>query len=174
GTLLAANANRQLGQHEAARELYDQIARDYPNTVYAKEAQYERLVSLYAANDPGITKAVDAYLAQDPEPQKRDQVTLLKAESLFKQHEYLTAAPVYASLQKAKLAPNLKSDALFKLGWCYSETQQPDEAIKTYTEFLNTYPTHKLTATALAQRALAYQQEKKFAEALKDFDWLIT
>lgn len=172
--LLAANAHRQLGHYQEARDLYDQIMRESPNTIYAKEAQYERLVSLYTANDPAVAKAVDDYLAQNPDSQRRDQIILLKAEAFFKQHDYAGATPIYASLQKSKLPPNLKADALFKLGWCFSETQLPAGAIQVFTDFLNTYPAHKLTPTALAQRALAYQQEKKFAEALKDFDWLIT
>jgi TolA-binding protein len=172
--LIAANSRRQLGEHTAARELYDRVIHDYPDTVYAKEAQYDRLVSLYANDDPDVVKAVDDYLAANPEPEKRDQVTLLKAESLFKKQKYSAAAPIYATIEKTKLAGTFKADALYKLGWCYMETNDFDRAAKVFTDFLDTYTGHKLTATALAQRALAYQQQKKFTAALKDFDSLIS
>ena len=51
-----------------------------------------------------LTKAVDDYLAANPEPEKRDQITLMKAEGFSKQRKYEEAAPVYASLQDSKLS----------------------------------------------------------------------
>ena len=172
--LLAANSNRQLAQHDQARQLYEVVIRDYPGTVFAKEAQYERLVCLYASNDPNLTKEVDEYLAQNPDPVKRDQVVLLKAEALYKRKDYAAAAPVYACIGASRLMPSFKSEALFKLGWCYMQTKDIEHAIPAFTDFLEFYPTNKLVPAALAQRAIALQQTKNFGAALKDFDALIT
>ena len=172
--LIVANSNRQLGKNANARALYEQAIRDYPDTVYAKEAQYERLIALYSANAPELVKEVDAYLAQNPEAsEKRDQLTLMKAESLYKTKHYASAAPLYAALEASTLAPGLKSEALFKLGWCYSQSNNADRSIDAFSRFLLRYPAHKLAPTALAQRALAYQQTKNFKAAVKDFDDLL-
>ncbi len=171
--LLAANSKRQLGDHKGAREIYEQVAKDYPDSVYAKEAAYERLVSLYNTDDPNLAKEIDDYLAQNIEPEKKDQVTLLKGESFFKQQKYSDAAPIYASLESSRLPANLKAEAVFKFGWCCMQTKEFDRAIAAFSEFLDANPQHKFVPAALAQRAVAYQQAKNFKMALKDFNELI-
>ena len=171
--ILAANSKRQLSDFAGASALYAQIVKDYPTSVYADEANYEHLVSLYNAGDPSLIPAIDQFLAGNPEPTKRDQVTLLKAEALFKERKYAEAAPVYASLQDSTLAAGYQSEAVFKLGYCYMQTQQPDKAITALTTFLNDYPLNKLAPSSLAQRAIAYQQTKDLTSALKDFNKLL-
>lgn len=171
--VLAANSYRQLGQHARARELYDRIIAADPGSVFAKEARYNRLVSLYSADDPDVVKEADAFLADAPESTKRDQVTLLKAEALYKRGEYAAAAPVYRSLDRSALPDGLKAEAKFKLGWCHSLTGEFAAAAEAFTAFLERNPTHKLAATALAQRATANQQLKNYDAALADFDAII-
>ncbi|MEI6561446.1 MAG: tetratricopeptide repeat protein [Verrucomicrobiota bacterium] len=187
--LIVANSNRQLGKDKAARALYEQINHDFPDSVYAKDAQYYRLLALYNANAPELMTEVDAYLAQNPEAnEKRDQLNLLKAESLYKAKQYAAAAPLYATLETSALAPALKAEALFKLGWCYTQMQPRDNpsAIQAFSAFINQYPVHKLAATALAQRALSYQQtalaqpsgspqqSQSLKAALADFDHVLS
>lgn len=172
-TLLAANSYRQVGQHAKAVELYERIVAANPGTVFAREARYQRLASLYAAKDPRVVAEADAYLANDPDPLQRDQVQLLKAEALYRSQDYAGAAKAYASVDTRALTGTLQAEALFKLGWCYSQTNAPELAIRAYTDFLERFPTNKLVPTALAQRAAAYQQTKDFEKALKDFSSLI-
>lgn len=171
--ILAANSKRQQNDFAGASDLYQQIIKDYPTSVYADEARYEHLVSLYNAGDPGLIAAVDQFLAGNPEATKRDQVTLLKAEALFKAGQYADAAPVYASLGDSTLGSGYRSDALFKLGWCYMQTHQPDKAVTALTGFLKDYPLNDLAPSAMAQRAVAYQQTHDLNAALKDFNQLL-
>jgi TolA-binding protein len=174
--LIVANSNRQLDKDSAARPLYEQIIRDFPGTAYAKDAQYYRLVTLYNANAPELSAEVDTFLAQNPDAtDKRDQLLLLKAESFYKAAKYAAAAPIYAALEDSSLSPALKNEALFKRGWCYTQTQPRDNAaaIQVFSEFLKQNPAHKLAATALAQRAISYQQSKNLKAALGDFNSIL-
>jgi tetratricopeptide (TPR) repeat protein len=171
--VLAANSKRQLSDYQGASDLYQQIIKDYPKSQFADEAQYQNLVSLYNGGAPDLVPALDKYLAGHPEETRRDQVMLLKAEALFKEKQYDAAAPVYAALQESTLGSNFRSDALFKLGWCYMQTHQPDKAIDALTTFLKNYPLNKMAPEALAQRAVAYQQTKALDSALKDFNELL-
>jgi TolA-binding protein len=173
-TVMAANACRQLGQHDKARALYDEIIKNHPDTIYAKESEYERLVSLYNANDPSVVQAADALLGHTGDGERRDKVTLLKAEALYKTQKFAEAAAVYSELTKSRLTPALKADALFKLGWCYMQTGEWERASLVFSDFLRYNPTHKLIPTALAQRALAFQQLKKYTEAMADYGEIIT
>lgn len=171
--LLAANSKRQLGDHAGAREIYEQVAKEFPDSVYEKEAAYERLVSLYNSDDANLAKEVDDYLARNVEPGKRDQVLLLKAESLFKQQRYAEAAPAYGALAHSQLAANLRAEAQFKLGWCSMQVKDNERALAAFNDFLSENPQHKLVPSALVQRGVAQQQSKNLKAALQDFSEVI-
>jgi tetratricopeptide (TPR) repeat protein len=171
--ILAANSRRQQGDFPGARDLYEQILKDYPDSAYRDDAKFYRVVSFYNGDDPKLIAAVDEYLAGKPEATRRDQVTLLKAEALYKARKYEEAAPVYASLEDSTLAAGYRSEALFKLGWCYMQIHQPEKAITALTDFLKGYPQNKFVPAALAQRAVAYQETKDLGSALKDFNQLL-
>jgi tetratricopeptide (TPR) repeat protein len=172
--ILAANSMRQQGDFAGAADLYQQIIKTYPTSVYADEARYEHLVAMYNDNDPNLVPAIDEFLAGNPEPSKRDQVTLLKGETLFKAKQYAAAAPVYESLKDSDLSSGYRADAAFKLGWCYMQIHDDAKAIAALTYFLKTYPLNDLVPSALAQRAVAYQESHDLNSALKDFDELLT
>ncbi len=173
--LLAANSMRQLGDHKGARAIYEQITKDFSDSVYAQDAAYERLVSLYNADEPNLVQEVDSYIAQENlDPEKRARAQLIKAEWLFKQKKFPEAAAVYAELQNSKLPSNLKAEAIFKLGWCLMQTGENERAIGAFSDYLSGYPLNKLVPAALAQRAIAYQRSQNFKMALKDFNEVIT
>ncbi len=172
--LLTANSYRQLGNTAEAMKLYDQVLKDFANSVYAKEAQYERLKMLYTVDDPQLLPAIEYYLAANPEAEKRDQILLMKAEVFFKKKDYGNAAPIYSTLELSRqLSGVLKAEALFKLGWCQMELRAIDQATKAFTAFIDSYPTHKLVPGALIQRGLAWQSQKNLGAALADYSDII-
>ncbi len=172
--LLAANSYRQLGNTAGAMKLYDQVLKEFPNSVYAKEAQYERLKMLYTADDPQLLPAIELYLAANPEAEKRDQILLMKAEVYFKKPDYASAAPIYSTLELSRqLSGAMKAEALFKLGWCQMELHAVDQATKAFTAFIDGYPAHKLIPGALIQRGLAWQSQKNLGAALADYSDII-
>ena len=172
--LIVANAHRQLSHFTDARALYEQAIRDFPGTVYAREAEYERIMALYNMDAPELLQEIDAYLARNPEANaKRDQLTLVKAESLYKTKQFAAAAPIYAALNASKLSPSLRAEAAFKQGWCLAQTRDYPAAIRAFSNFLAKNATHRLAPTALAQRALCQQKSNHLAEAVRDFDALL-
>jgi TolA-binding protein len=172
--MLAANARRQLGQHREARELYDQLIAAYPDSPHAGDARYQRLVSLYNTNDPAVVEAADDCLKRADSGEERDRILLLKAEALYKMERYSEASAAYAAVSAStNLAPNLRSEALFRLGWCSLKTGAPQIAADAFTKFLDEYPTAPQRPAALAQRALARQQLKDYPKALADFQALL-
>jgi len=172
--LLVANSFRQLGNTAEAMKLYDQVIKEFANSVYAKEAQYERLKMLYSADDPQLLPAIDAYLTANPEAEKRDQILLMKAEVFFKKQDYANSAPIYSTLELSRQLPaTMKAEALFKLGWCQMELRALDQATKAFTAFIDGYPTHKLIPSALIQRGLAWQSQKNLGAAVADYGDII-
>jgi len=172
--LLAANSFRQAGNPRAARAVYDRLLLQFPGSAPSQDARFHRLVSMYQLNDPELITETDKFLKDSTNPKETAQVNLLKAESLFKQAKYAEAGPIYASLLKGELAEDLKTKALYKLGWCQAQSGDPAGAIVTYTEYIEKNPSNSNLASALTQRGLAFQQTKNYPAALKDFDLLIT
>jgi TolA-binding protein len=172
--MLVANAYHQLGRNSDALKYYDQLLKEFPNSDSAKDAQFERLRVLYAADDPNLATEIDKYVAANPDAQKRDEALLMKAEVFFRKQDYQDAVSIYSGLELSRqLTGNRKGDVLFRLGWCQMQLRDLDQAIKAFTSFIDTYPGHKMIQYALIQRALAYQSQKNLAAALKDFDALI-
>jgi TolA-binding protein len=172
--MLIANSYHQLGKTGDALKYYDQILKEFPNSDPAKDAQFQRLRELYAADDPSLVAEIDKYVAANPDGPKRDEALLMKAEVFFKKQNYQDATPIYSGLELSRqLTGPRKGDVLFRLGWCQMELREFDKAIKALTSFIDGYPGHKMIPYALIQRALAYQSMKNLAAALKDFDSLI-
>src|SRR5580704_5623384 len=102
--LLVANSYRQLGKHQKALELYNQLIHIYPNAAEAYDARYQRLVSLDAMKDPTLVAEVDSYLATTPNRDRADKAKLLKAQALFQERKFEPAARLYLELTNSTLA----------------------------------------------------------------------
>ncbi len=175
--LLAANSQRQLGKHAEAREIYDDILRQFPRAPQAADARYQRIISLYATNDPNFVKEADDFILSSPEAVKIDQVRLMKADTLFKKADYDGAALAYAIIDVSNnLPPKYKAEVAYRLGYCYGQAHppQPEKTVMAFRKFLDSYPDHPFVTKALVQRAVAYEQLKKYDQALTDFSEIIT
>lgn len=172
--VIVASAHREIGETRDALGIYEQIARDFPGTPSAREAGYERLLILYNTGDTRLLEEVNTYLAANPGAPNIDRVSLMKAEALFKQGDFESAAPIYQIVvdKSHQLTGVHKGEARFKLGWCYVQTGAHDKAIAAFTAFLKDHPTHVKIPTALAQRGAAYMQLKQYPAAQKDFEEL--
>ncbi|MBV9128397.1 MAG: tetratricopeptide repeat protein [Verrucomicrobia bacterium] len=168
--LLAGNAQRQLGRHAEAQTIYDQLMAQFPVAKEASEARYQRIISLYSSNSPIFVQEADNFLLVNGDPVRGDRVKLMKADALFKHENYKAAATAYAALESARnLDAKYRAEALYRLGYCYAQSQQPEKAVAVFTRFITANREHPFVPKALAQRAVAYQQLKNFPAALADF-----
>ena len=166
-----ADSQRELGLREDALATYGQIANEFPATAQARDASYARLVMLYDAGDERLLNEVNAFLINNPTATQVDRVSLMKAEALFKAGDFEHAAPIYQIvIGRTKALPGAyKGEATFKLGWCWMQLGQFEEAVKTFTVFLNDFTTHAKVPVALAQRGSAHMQLRQYPAAQKDF-----
>jgi TolA-binding protein len=168
--LLAANSQRQVGHTKEAEDLYREVMGTFPNREEAKEAAYQRLINFYNA-DPGATLTeVDEYLASNPTPERAAQAKLLKAEALYKQQNYADAVPIYSELRASSLAPKLRAESAYKLGLCQVQLKNVSGTVEAFTYFVQAFPDSAQIPSVLAQRALAYQQDKNYPPALDDLN----
>ena len=172
--LFAANSHRQLGHTQEAEAIYNQIIANYPNHEEAKDARYQRLINVYNSDPNALLAEVDAFLQSNPTAERADQAKLLKAEAFYKQQKFAEAAPIYAELRASQLSPKLRADAAYKLGWCYVQTKDVPGIVEAISYFIQAFPDNPQAPSALAQRALVYQQDKNYNAALSDLNTILT
>jgi TolA-binding protein len=172
--LLAANSERQLGHADKADELYRQIMVKYPDREEAKDAAYQRLINVYNSNPSTLLTQVDEFLATNPTDERADQARLLKAEALYKQQNYSEAAAIYGELRASQLSSKLRAESAYKLGLCELQMKSTPEVVEAFTYYVQTFPDGPQVTAALAQRALAYEQDKNYAAALSDLNLILS
>jgi TolA-binding protein len=172
--LIAGNSHRQLGHTKEADDIYRQIVDKYPNKEEAKDAQYQRLINFYNTNGPTLLEEIDAYIASNPAPERADQAKLLKAEHFYKAQQFAEAAPIYADLRASNLSPKLRSEAAYKLGWCFVQLKDNVNIIDAFDYFVKAFPDSPQMPSALTQRAIANQANKNYDSALNDLNTLLT
>jgi TolA-binding protein len=168
--LLAANSERQIGNPKEADALYHRIIANYPDREEAKDAAYQQLINVYNSDPSELSAAVDQFLATNPTNERADQAKLLKAEALYKEQNYTEAASLYGELRASELSPRLRAEAAYKLGLCHIQTKDIPGVIEAFTYYMQTFPDSPEMPAALAQRALAYEQDKNYNAALTDLN----
>src|SRR5207247_11151119 len=117
---------------------------------------------------------VDEYLTIKATHEHADQARLLKAEALYKQHNYREAAATYGELRSSQLSPKLRAESAYKLGLCQLQMKSPPDVIEAFTYYVQTFPDGPQVTAALAQRSLAYEQDKNYNAALSDLDLILS
>jgi TolA-binding protein len=171
--LIVGNSQRQLGHTKEADDVYRQIISKYPDREEAKDAQYQRLINFYNTNAPSLLSEIDDYLKSNPTPERADQAKLLKAEHYYKEQKFAEAAPIYAELRASHLSSKLRSEAAYKLGWCYVQLKDGTQIIDAFGYFVKGFPESPQVPSALTQRALAYQESKNYDAAIEDLNTLL-
>jgi TolA-binding protein len=172
--LLAANSERQLGHPKEAEQLYGQIIAKFPDREEAKDAAYQRLINVYNSDPSALLTEVEQFLATNPTGERADQAKLLKAEALYKQQNYAAAASIYGELRSSQLSSKLRAESAYKLGLCYVPAKNTSAVIEAFTYYGQTFPDNSQVPAALAQRALAYEQDKNYDAALSDLNTILT
>jgi TolA-binding protein len=172
--LLAANAERQQGHAKEADQIYSELVAKYPKREEAKDAQYQRLINVYNSDPAALVDTVDQFLETNPTPERADQAKLLKAEAFYQQQKYTEAAPLYGDLRASQLSPKLRAEAAYKLGWCFVQLKDLPRAVEAFSYFIQAFPDNPQAPAALAQRALAYQQDKNYDVAIADLNTILT
>src|SRR5216110_729083 len=172
--LLAANSERQLDHADKAEEFYRQIIAKYPDREEAKDAAYQRLINVYNSDPSALFANVADFLATNPTDERADQAKLLKAEALYKQQNYTEAASIYGELRASQLSPKLRAESAYKLGLCHVQTKNVPDIIEAFTYYVQAFPDNPQVPAALAQRALAYEQNKNYAAAIADLNTILT
>lgn len=170
---LTAQTERQLGEFKKALSCYDRLIALSPNSDAAIEASFIRFLVLHSLKDPTLLAQLEIFLKNTTNPHQRTQAQLLKAETLFELGNYQAAAEAYDSLQKADLSPDLKSEALYKEAWAWSQAGDIKQALPLLSQWMGAFPQSPQIPAAFIQRAMLEQKCGDGNDAIADYETLI-
>lgn len=174
--LMVGNAYRMKKSYARAVEVYLMVEQSQ-NTDAAFEAGYWKLYCFYLLDDKDLADFANAFIQRSLQTHAEHEflnlARLIRADFHFNKQRYAEATTSFADVQIEKLPVKLQPGTLFNKGWSQAEAQRPQDAVATFTQFLNTYPNHELTSKALARRGLAYRETKDLPKAVDDFQSVI-
>jgi tetratricopeptide (TPR) repeat protein len=177
--MLAAKSYMILERNVDALELFREVERlMLPNNSHAFEANFLRLLCFYRIEGRHVPEQVDAFLdlyrKKRPRDPKIHTALLMKAETLMDAKKTAEAAKVYNDIDASLLSAENRPGLYFKRAWCLSASEDPQGAIRSFSEFITGYPDDERVPQALVQRAKAYRDTGEPAKALADYDLLLS
>lgn len=176
--MLGAKSYMMIERNVEALELFREVEKlMLPNNSFAFEANYLRLLCFYKIEGRHVPEQVDAFLQlyrkNRPRDPKIHTALLMKAETLMDDKKPAEAAKVYVDIDAALLSEENRPGLFFKRGWCLAAAEDPQGAIRSFSEFINGYPKDERVPQALIQRAKAYRDTGEPMKALADYDLLL-
>ncbi len=176
--MLGAKSYMMTGKNVDALELFREVEKlMLPNNSFAFEANFLRLLCFYKIEGRHVPEQVDAFLQlyrkNRPRDPKIHTALLMKAETLMDDKKPADAAKVYIDIDATLLSEENRPGLFFKRGWCLAAAEDPQGAIRSFSEFLNGYPKDERVPQALIQRAKAYRDTGEPMKALADYDLLL-
>ena len=176
--MIAAKSYMELDKNVEALELFREVEKlMLPNNIHAFEANYLRLLCFYRIEGRHVPDQVDAFLdiyrKNRPRDPKIHSALLMKAETLMDEKKASEAAKVYNEIDATTLSPENRKGLLYKRAWCLLAAEDPQGAVRSFSEFIADYPDDPRAAEALLQRAQAYKTSGEAVKALADYDLVI-
>ena len=175
--LMVGNAYRMKKSYARAVEVYLKIEESKPGSDQAFEAGYWKLYCFYLLDDKDLADFATAFIAKNADSHANHEfinlARLIRADFHFNKQNYTSAATSFNDVQIDKLPAKLQPGTLFNKAWAQAEAKRGQDAIGTFTQFIKTFPSHELTAKALARRGLAYREAKELPRAMTDFQTVV-
>lgn len=177
--MLAARSYMELKKNVEALELFREVEKlMLPNNSFAFEANYLRLLCFFRIEGRHVPEQVDAFLQlyrkNRPRDPKIHTALLMKAETLMDAKKPDEAAKVYLEIDGSLLSEANRPGLYFKRACALSASDDPQGAIRSFSDFIDGYSADERIPQALIQRAKAYHDTGEPAKALADYDLLLT
>jgi len=176
--MIAARSLMRLDKPSEALNLFRDIERLVPpENDLAYQAAYYRLLCFYKIEGRHLLDQVDAFLTlyqrSRPDDARIHTALMMKAETLFAERKIPEAAKAYAEVNAALISESNRAGLLFQRGWCLAESNDMAGAIRSFDEFIKSFPNDPRVAQALAKRAKCHAATGETARAKADFDRVI-
>jgi len=173
---------KQLGQMEKALVSFEEIINNYPENIRFPEALYHSAsIAQYSKEEKSLEKAeeyCDKLLNEYPDigEYQINLVNQLKAEievrklfrepkALFEEGQYEESLEKLQELIEKYPDSIMTDDALILIGYCYLELEKNDQALVSFEEIIENYPSSRYFPKAIYYSASMYYNRKEFGKA---------
>jgi TolA-binding protein len=169
----AAEAYDALGWHESAQAAYQLLKESFPDSDYARKADYGHAWALYhAGRYADALKAADVFLQSDAEDPAGVGMWYLRANALHQQRQYDAAMAAYAGIQTQFPDSQFAERSQYKIAWIHQLNGRRDEAKALVTELLKTAQLPSVIGDAGFLLGTIFMEERNFKDAEQEFNLL--
>jgi tetratricopeptide (TPR) repeat protein len=171
---LAADAYQDADQYEKAIESYDNILKDYPDSLYSDYLQYQiGLCFLRMTNYEAAILAFKTLLSNFPKSKLIDEVSYALGLVYFQKEDYNKSIEILKDFLEGFKDSLLRSDAMYLLGSSLYNLGKFLEAIDVFKEIVKSYSQDtKLVQLAEYEIADCFYRLGNEEEALNRFNTL--
>ncbi len=169
---LAANGDRKLQRYAESEARYAALIKEFPESVYAGRAAYERALVLFTAGR--YDEAVAQARTIPPDSVMADQVCWLMAESSVALKDENQALQYYRLLADQHPQSPLAPEALYRIGEVLKTRGEEWPAAEAYRAVFTRYPASPLAAKGLFAAAYGAAKANRREEAARDWGQFLT
>ncbi len=170
----AAELYDMLGWTAAALGAYEQLRSDFPDSDYARRAEYGYAWALYHSGKfTDATAAADAFLRKQPESPHASGLEYLRGNCLHQMKRYSEALVVYNKIREKYPVSSFAISALYKSAWAHYLMGDAVTARDVARAFLDQYPENDLAGEAGYLLGLTHVASGDYEEALKEFRFAV-
>jgi TolA-binding protein len=169
----AAESYDALGWHESSQAAYAMLREQYPDSEYAKKADYGYAWALYhAGRYADALKTADAFLKQESAGAVGAGMVYLRANCLNQQREYDAALAAYRSIEEQYADTEFAERSQYKIAWIHHMDGQRDEAKAGVTELLQVAKIPSVVGDAGFLLGTIFMEEGNYEDAEQEFNLL--
>lgn len=166
----AAEIYDKIAWYSAAVGAYEQLRTEFPESAYARRADYGYAWALYHAGKyPEAMAAVEAFLKASPESPYRVGMEYLRANCLQQQKRYDEALIVYQEIREHHPDTEFALRAAYKIAWAHYLTGDSTAAKSGVTAFLQTHKDSVLVGDAAFLLGTILVAEGNYEDAYQEF-----
>ena len=170
----AAESYFQLEQYDRAESLFTRYLKDYPSAEHIDAAHYALgwtyfRKGSYTSAIPEFERFLNAYKNETGTVPYRSDAQLRLADSYFALKTYAEAVRVYS-----KMAADGDDYALYQIGHAYSNSGDAFEAISTFRQLIEEYPSSEWREETQYSLGYLYFLNQEYEQAIKEYQTLIS
>ncbi|MDX9975528.1 MAG: tetratricopeptide repeat protein, partial [FCB group bacterium] len=167
---LAAETYDKLGWYEPAVKAYQQLKQDFPDSEFARKADYGYAWALFHAGKfDEASKAAEALLKAQPEGDAAVGLKYLQASCLQQQKKYEPALALYRELVSNHAGSEFAERARYKIPWTLYLAGDTAAAKADLTRFLETNQNERYAGEAAFLLGSILLAEQNYADACTQF-----
>jgi TolA-binding protein len=170
----SANANMTAGNNEQALTNYQRIVKDYPNSSYVKKALLgQGLVYYNMKRDEDAMRVYKTLISKYPNTAESKEAMIQLKNIAVTQNKVEEYVAYVKTVPNSDVSANAQDSLLYEAAELRYTQGNCDDAAKDFDNYLQKFPNGYFRANATYYKADCQFRNKKYAEALEGYNYII-